>query len=191
MGKYRFLVDSPGAIAKFRKDYNIPDDVHLLLAELDTTPWRKPGFVPFTVISIVEACLRFLVQPFLYEFLRQTRLYPTQLSTNSYRIINGIAKLNHRLGLNLGLAELFHQYSLGQNEDNWVYYLRIRRRREKIIKNTPDKDIKKPKYWDMVLTGIKEQPTLFAPRFGTAIEGGPSYSISNRPTNTVEGGRSG
>ena len=55
MGKYRFLVDSPGAIAEFRKDYHIPDDVHLSLAELDTTPWGNHGFVPFTVISIVEA----------------------------------------------------------------------------------------------------------------------------------------
>ena len=44
MGKYRFLVNSPGAIAEFCKDYNIPDDVHLSLAELDTTPWRKQGF---------------------------------------------------------------------------------------------------------------------------------------------------
>lgn len=61
MGKYRFLVNSPGAIAEFRKDYNIPDDVHLSLAELDITPWGKPGFVPFTVISIVEAGLRFPV----------------------------------------------------------------------------------------------------------------------------------
>lgn len=57
MGKYRFLVNSPGAIAEFRKDYNVPDDVHLSLAELDITPWGKPGFVPFTVISIVEVGL--------------------------------------------------------------------------------------------------------------------------------------
>ncbi|GMP56333.1 hypothetical protein CsSME_00020866 [Camellia sinensis var. sinensis] len=128
MGKYRFLVDSPEAIAEFRKDYNIPDNVHLSLAKLDTTSWEKPGFVPFTVISIVEASLRFPVQPLLCEFLRQTRLSPTQLSTNSYRIINGIAELDRRLGLNLGLAELFHQYSLGQNEDGWVYYLRINKK---------------------------------------------------------------
>jgi len=57
MGKYRFLVNSSGAIAEFRKDYQIPDDVHLSLAELDNTPWGKQGFVPFTVLSIVEADL--------------------------------------------------------------------------------------------------------------------------------------
>ncbi|GMP66493.1 hypothetical protein CsSME_00026835 [Camellia sinensis var. sinensis] len=53
----------------------------------------------------------------------------------------GIAELNRQVGLNLGLAEIFHQYSIGSKEDGWVYYLRIRRRREKIIKNTPDKDL--------------------------------------------------
>ena len=53
----------------------------------------------------------------------------------------GIAELNRQAGLNLGLAEIFHQYSIGSKEDGWVYYLRIRRRREKIINNTPDKDL--------------------------------------------------
>ncbi|GMP70139.1 hypothetical protein CsSME_00029115 [Camellia sinensis var. sinensis] len=53
----------------------------------------------------------------------------------------GIAELNCQAGLNLGLVEIFHQYSIGSKEDGWVYYLRIRRRREKIIKNTPDKDL--------------------------------------------------
>ncbi|GMP91417.1 hypothetical protein CsSME_00042128 [Camellia sinensis var. sinensis] len=53
----------------------------------------------------------------------------------------GIAELNRQAGLNLGLAEIFHQYSIGSKKDGWVYYLRIRRRREKIIKNTPDKDL--------------------------------------------------
>ena len=53
----------------------------------------------------------------------------------------GIAELNRQAGINLSLAEIFHQYSIGSKEDGWVYYLRIRRRREKIIKNTPVKDL--------------------------------------------------
>ena len=100
MGKYRYLVNSPGAMAEFRKDYQIPDDVHLSLAELDTITWGKQVFVPFNVISIVECGLRFPVQPLLCEFLRRTKLCATQLSTNSYRIINGIAELICRAGLN-------------------------------------------------------------------------------------------
>lgn len=128
-------------MAEFRRDYHISDKVYLSLAELDTTLWGKPSFIPFTLISIIEAGLRFPVQPLICEFLRQTRLCPTQLSTNTYRILNGIAELNRRLGLNLELAELFHQYSLGQNDDGWVYYLRVKRGQEKIIKNILYKDL--------------------------------------------------
>ncbi|CAL5420242.1 unnamed protein product [Camellia sinensis] len=141
MGKYRYLVETPGGMAEFRRDYGIPDDVHLTLAKKETIPWNNQGFVPFTVLSIIETGLRFPVQPLTCEFLRQTRLCPTQLSTNTYRIIMGIAELNRQAGLNLGLAEIFHQYSIGSKDDGWVYYLRIRRRREKIIKDTPDKDV--------------------------------------------------
>ena len=69
-------------MAEFRRDYHIPDDVHLTLAELDITHWGNLGFVPFTLLSIVETGLRFPVQPLLCEFLRQTNLCPTQLLTN-------------------------------------------------------------------------------------------------------------
>ncbi|GMP67188.1 hypothetical protein CsSME_00027263 [Camellia sinensis var. sinensis] len=168
MGKCRFMVNSPGAIAEFHKDYNIPNDVHLSLAELDTTPWEKLGFVPFTIISIVETGLRFPVQPLTCEFLGQTRLCLTQLSTNTYRIINGITELNRQLGLNLGLAELFHQYSLDQNDDGWVYYLRV------ILKT------KKPRY-----------RTPFVPRSDTVIVVGLSCVTSNQPTGITKRGRPG
>lgn len=141
MGKYRYLVETPGGLAEFRRDYGIPDDVHLTLAKQNIVPWGKAGFVPFTLLSIIETGLRFPVQPLIGEFLRQTRLCPTQLSTNTYRIIMGIAELNRQAGLNLGLAEIFHQYSIGSKDDGWVYYIRIRRRREKIIKDTSDKDL--------------------------------------------------
>ena len=63
MGKYRFLVETPGGLAEFRRDYNILDDVQLNLAEQDIVPWGKEGYVPFTLLSIIETGLRFPVQP--------------------------------------------------------------------------------------------------------------------------------
>ena len=70
MGKYRYLVETPGGMAEFRKDYQIPDDVHLTLAKKDVIPWENEGFVPFTLQSIIETGLRFPVQPLICEFLR-------------------------------------------------------------------------------------------------------------------------
>ena len=55
------MVNSPGALAEFRREYNIPDDVHLELAKKGDTPWDELDKCPFTVVSIVEGSLCFPV----------------------------------------------------------------------------------------------------------------------------------
>ena len=109
-------------MAVFREDYGIPADVHLELAEIETTPWGRLDQCPFTVLSIVEGGLRFSVNPLLTEFLCRTGLAPTQESTNTYRIINGIHELINRLSTNLGLVEKLSQYTLGHTGDCLAYY---------------------------------------------------------------------
>ncbi|GMP87746.1 hypothetical protein CsSME_00039992 [Camellia sinensis var. sinensis] len=141
MGRYCFLVDTPVALAMFREKYNIPDDVHLELSVEDTTPWGRLDQCPFIVLSIIEGGLRFPVNPLIWEFLRRTGLAPTQVSTNTYRIMNGIHELNNRLGTNLGLAEILCQYTLRHTGDGLTYYLKIRPGKEKIVTGTPDKDL--------------------------------------------------
>ncbi|GMP56621.1 hypothetical protein CsSME_00021040 [Camellia sinensis var. sinensis] len=140
MGKYRFMVNSPGALADFHREYNIPDDVHLEIAKKGDTPWGELDKCPFTVVSIVEGGLRFPVQPLICEFLRKTRLCPTQVSNNAYKIINGVAELNRILGLNLGLAEIFHQYALSKNKGGFCWYLKVRKDRAKLIEGNLDKE---------------------------------------------------
>ena len=134
------MVSSPGAMTEFRREYNIPDDVVLELAKKGDTPWGDLDRCLFTVVSIVERGLRFPVQPLICEFLRQTRLCPTQVSNNTYKIINGVAELNRRLGLNLGLAEIFHQYSLSRNKSGFCWYLKVKKGRAKLIEGNPDKE---------------------------------------------------
>ena len=126
MGRYRFLVDTPAALAAFQEEYGIPDDVHLELGVMDTTLWGRLDQCPFTVLSIIEGALGFPVNPLITEFLRRTGLAPTQVSTNTYRIINEVHELNNRLGTNLGLAEILCQYTLGHTGDGLAYYLKIR-----------------------------------------------------------------
>ncbi|GMP80016.1 hypothetical protein CsSME_00035284 [Camellia sinensis var. sinensis] len=141
MGKFRFQVDTPAALAAFREDYGIPADVHLELAEEETTPWGRLDQCPFTVLSIVEGGLRFPLNPLITEFLRRTGLAPTQVSTNTYRIINGVHELNNRLGTHLGLAEILRQYTMGHTGDGLAYYLKITPGKENIVTGTPDKDL--------------------------------------------------
>lgn len=141
MGRYRFLVNTPVALAAFREEYDILDDVHLELGAEDTTLWGRLDQCPFTVLFIIEGGLRFPVNPLTCEFLRRTGLAPTQVSTNTYRIINGIAELNNWLGTNLGLAEILRQYTLGHTGDGLAYYLKIKSGKEKIVTGTSDKDL--------------------------------------------------
>ena len=84
IGKFRFLVDTPTALTVFREEYSIPADVHLVLAEEETTPWGRTKQCPFTVLSIIEGGLRFPLNPLITKFLRRTGLAPTQVSTNTY-----------------------------------------------------------------------------------------------------------
>lgn len=141
MGKYRYMVDTPAALDAFREEYGIPADIHLELAAEKTTPWGRAEQCPFTVLSIVEGGLRFPLNPLITEFLRRTGLAPTQVSTNTYRIINGVHELNNRLGTQLGLAEILRQYTMGHTGDGLAYYLKIRPGKEKIVTGTPDKDL--------------------------------------------------
>ncbi|GMQ10456.1 hypothetical protein CsSME_00053450 [Camellia sinensis var. sinensis] len=131
MGKYWFMVSSLGALAEFRREYNIPDDVHLELAKKGDTPLGELDKCPFMVVSIVEGGLRFPVQPLICEFLRQTR--PCPVSNNTYKIINGVAELNRILGPNLDLAEIFHQYTFSKNKGGLCWYLKVRKARAKLI----------------------------------------------------------
>ena len=78
--------------------------------------------------------------PLICEFLRQTRLCSTHVSNNTYKIINGVAELNRILGLNLGLAEIFHQYSLSKNKGGLCWYLNDRKGRAKLIEGNLDKE---------------------------------------------------
>ena len=112
----------------------------LELGEEETTPWGREE-CPFTVLSVVEGGLRFPLNPLITEFLCRTGLAPTQVSTNTYRIINGVHELNNRLGISLGLAEVLRQYTMGHTGDGLAYYLKIRPGREKIVTGTPDKDL--------------------------------------------------
>ena len=141
MGKFRFLVDTPAALAAFREEYGIPADVHLALAEMEPTPWGRLAQCPFAVLSVIEGGLRFPINPLMTEFLRCTGLAPIQVSPSTYRIINGVHELNNRLGINLCLAEILRQYTLGHTGDGLAYYLKIRPGKEKIVTGTPDKDL--------------------------------------------------
>ena len=73
---YRYKLETPEQIARFRGDYNIPDDVNLRLDnELDDYAFHN-GEIPFYLVTIVEGGVRFPLHPFLREYLCRWHLCP-------------------------------------------------------------------------------------------------------------------
>ena len=77
-GWFRKLVASPKAIADFRREYGVPEDVTLELAELGAQrKGSKSSWpAPFSVLSIVEERVRFPLHPVLQGFLAQACICP-------------------------------------------------------------------------------------------------------------------
>lgn len=89
------MVDSPAALAAFRSRYDILDEIGLELVEADNFCMEKMAKgMSFLVIAIVEGGLRFPLLSFLHRFIVQSKVAPSQLSSNIYRIINGMLELN-------------------------------------------------------------------------------------------------
>ena len=75
---FRKLVASPKAMADFRREYGIPEDVTLKLAKLEAQREgsESPRLALFLVLSIVEGGVRFPLHPVLQGFLAQACIYP-------------------------------------------------------------------------------------------------------------------
>ncbi|KAH7834193.1 hypothetical protein Vadar_013651 [Vaccinium darrowii] len=114
---YRVFFASADALRDFRVSFQIPADVELELIPLDPSTHRPPHchetIVP--IFSICAASLRFPIQTFTREFLHVLDVTPTQLSLNTFRIVNGIAELKRIHNLEFTLDNLFGIYYIGQN----------------------------------------------------------------------------
>ena len=107
MGAYRYLLGDPHAIAVFRTQYRIPDNVEVRLNNLEDP---NDGLVvhdrwmPFWLVTVVEWGVRSPLHPLLRDCLWEWRLCPCQLTPNGFKIIMGAVQLNRILGINLGVG---------------------------------------------------------------------------------------
>ena len=129
MGAYRYLLGDPHAIAVFRTQYRIPDNVEVRLNNLEDP---NDGLVvhdrwmPFWLVTVIEGGLQFPLHPLLRDCLREWHLCPCQLMANDFKITMGVVQLNRILGINLGVSDIEDAYDLCKSPDGYTYYLRIR-----------------------------------------------------------------
>ena len=82
--------------------------------------------MPFWLVTVVEAGVRFPLHPLLRHCLREWNLCPCQLLPNGYKIIMGAVQLNGILGISLGVLDIEDANDLCKSIDGNSYYLRLR-----------------------------------------------------------------
>ena len=112
MGVYRHLVGDPVSITLFRKMYKIPANVEVRPDGPDDGFVMDDGWMPFWLVAIVEAGVRFPLHSLLRDCLREWNLSPCQLLPNGYKIIMGAVRLNEILGINLSVPDIEETYDL-------------------------------------------------------------------------------
>uniref|UniRef100_A0A2N9FJ33 Uncharacterized protein n=1 Tax=Fagus sylvatica TaxID=28930 RepID=A0A2N9FJ33_FAGSY len=129
-GKLARYVNTPEAMEKFRRHYGVPDDVYLEYRFWEDAITGEPGDLIIPVVAVIEGGVRFPMDPLLADFLDYFRISPSQISPNIFRIVNGVAELNRRLGFNLTvhdiIAYLLPPYhptrSLFSKAQGWNWY---------------------------------------------------------------------
>uniref|UniRef100_A0A2N9EZX0 Uncharacterized protein n=1 Tax=Fagus sylvatica TaxID=28930 RepID=A0A2N9EZX0_FAGSY len=97
---------------RFRRHYGVPDDVHLEYRFWEDAITGEHGDLIIPLVAIIEGGVRFPIDPLLADFLDYFRISPTQISPNIFRIVNGVAELNRRLGFNLTVHDIIATYFL-------------------------------------------------------------------------------
>ena len=87
MGKFRSLVNTPEAMAMFRLDYNILNNVTLSLAKVNAKRMGMRNTIAFPIAAIVEGGVQFPLDPLVRRFLHQVQLTPMQVSVNIFRVV--------------------------------------------------------------------------------------------------------
>ena len=89
MGVYRHLLEDHVSITVFRNLYHIPANVEVRPNGPDDGYVFNDGWMPFWLVSIVEAGVWFSLHPLLRDCHRKWNLCPCQLLPNGNKIIMG------------------------------------------------------------------------------------------------------
>ncbi|GMQ01948.1 hypothetical protein CsSME_00048398 [Camellia sinensis var. sinensis] len=97
--------------------------------------------MPFSIVAFTECGLRLPLNILFREILHFYKLNPMQLAINSYRVINGIIVLARQENARITLADIQYCYTmclLNLKEKGYVYYLKPRSTKFKIVADLPD-----------------------------------------------------
>jgi hypothetical protein len=136
-GKLARYVNTPEAMERFRRHYGVPDDVYLEYRFWENAITGEHGDIIIPLVAIIEGGVRFPIDPLLADFLDYFRISPTQISPNIFRIVNGVAELNRRLGFNLTVHDIIATYFLRTTQHE-AFSLRPRDVNNTLVNSLPN-----------------------------------------------------
>ena len=110
---FAYLLNAGVPLATFRQNYSVPDDVEVMYCdESEIALHRGEDTAFFSLMSILEGGVMFLIDLLLINALRYYGLCPDQLPPNFYRVVSCVSRLNHTFGLQLDHHDINHIYNL-------------------------------------------------------------------------------
>ena len=135
---FAYLLKTRADIETFRVRYNIPRDVEILYChEGDIEDQRLPHVVFFSLMSILEGGVRFLVDPSLLRTFSFYCLSPDQCLSNFYKVVRCVGCLNQLFGLSLTHHDINFLYAI-QGSLKLDYYLQTWSTMVRFISCLPD-----------------------------------------------------
>ena len=123
----------------FLRTHAIPDDAGLLLAPVGL-PEEGPDIIHISIMAVVEAGVRFPLDPLLQQFFGQLGITTSQATVNTFRILTALARLSRNADIPIPLETLTGSYIISFNTHSRKYFLQRRPGRASLIEGLPDSD---------------------------------------------------
>ena len=110
-------------LRKYRSRFEIPDSVILMLLG-NRAAWNPPKNAVAIYGAMLSCGVTLPLQPFIARFLAEAQTAPTQLATNSYRILMCLGLMWKLKGYEPPTPhEIHHFYTLRQAGNSGTYFL--------------------------------------------------------------------
>lgn len=137
IGKFRSMVDALESLVKFRRLYEIPNNVGVSYCLESKVGFRRgEGRVVIPLVAFARR-VRIPMSDLLRNFLRRFKVCSDQCTSNMFRLISFIVELNRRLSLSLIEHDINFVYSFQDNRTSG-FYLKTQHREVRLISCLPD-----------------------------------------------------
>ena len=102
MCRFANLIDTPEKSKSFKTKYGIPPNVFIEHYEVGEQYMKRPmGVMVISMIDFIKGGMRIPIDKVMRDFLLFFRICPTQCSPSLFKVVNSVAWLNKKMGINL------------------------------------------------------------------------------------------